>query len=343
MLPAGSEDVDVHQIAVVIPVYRGEDSLRAVVTEVAELDGVRQTDDGHSYEIREILLVHDCGPDRSDRVIRELERDFGSVRAIWLSRNFGQHAATLAGMASSASEWIVTMDEDGQHDPGAIPSMLDTAMSEQAAVVYAQPTNAPSHGMLRNAASRGAKFVFVKVLSSEPQPRFHSYRLMLGEVGRSVAAYGGAGVYLDVALGWVTQRFASCPVAMRDEGERTSGYGLRSLMSHFWRLVLSSGTRPLRLVSILGLVFAVGGVLASVFIVVGRISGRIDVEGWASLSIVMFIGIGMVLFSLGLVAEYVGVTARMALGKPAFLVVNDLADGPLGRGAVAQQDAGPTD
>ena len=78
---------------------------------------------------------------------------------------------------------------------------------------------------------------------------FHSYRLVLGEVGRSVAAYAGAGVYLDVALGWVAGTAATCPVRLRAEGDRPSGYSLRRLLSHFWRMVLTSGTRLLRLVS----------------------------------------------------------------------------------------------
>lgn len=328
-----------HRVAVVIPVYRGAATLTSVVEELLPLAAEQVTGDGHRFAIDEILLVHDCGPDHSDEIIRELDARSETVRPVWLSRNYGQHAATLAGMASSASEWIVTMDEDGQHDPDGIGSMLDVALHERAAVVYAEPTNPASHGWVRNATSNAAKFVFVRLLSSEQQPRFHSYRLVLGEIGRSVAAYGGAGVYLDVALGWVTQRFASCPVALRDEGDRQSGYNLRSLASHFWRLVLSSGTRPLRLVSILGLTFAIVGFLAAATVFVGRLVGWIAVEGWASLSILVLVGTGLVLFSLGLVAEYVGVTARMALGKPAFLVVSDLEHGPLGAASSATNDA----
>ncbi len=87
-----------------------------------------------------------------------------------------------------------------------------------------------------------------------PAADFSSYRLVVGEVGRSVAAYAGPGIYLDVAISWVARRIVTCPVEMRDEGDRPSGYSLRSLVSHFWRLVLSSGTRPLRWVSVLGAV-----------------------------------------------------------------------------------------
>jgi undecaprenyl-phosphate 4-deoxy-4-formamido-L-arabinose transferase len=280
--------------------------------------------------ISEIILVNDCGPGDSDSVIRELADHHDVVRSVWLSRNYGQHAATLAGMASSGGDWICSLDEDGQHDPAFIPAMLDTALAERAAVVYAKPDNSPSHGPFRNATSAFAKWMFVNVLSSETQPGYHSYRLVLGEIGRSLAAYSGRGIYLDVALGWITQSFAHCPVELRDEGDRRSGYSTRSLASHFWRLVLTSGTRPMRIMSAVGAIFAFLGLIGATLVVVGRVTGRIDVEGWSSLAVVIMVGFGLVLFSLGIVAEYIGVTARMAMGQPPYLIVSDEVDGPLG-------------
>lgn len=322
---------DAHSLSIVVPVYRGEATLASLIEEIAPLTAVSRTPGGHHVHVAEVLLVHDCGPDRSDVIIRQLAERYGFVRPIWLSRNFGQHAATLAGMSSSGSDWIVTMDEDGQHDPADIHTMLDVAMGEQASVVYADPINPPPHGMVRNVTSKLAKWTFVRLLSSERQPGYHSFRLVLGEIGRSVAAYSGSGLYLDVGFGWVTSNFASCPVTLRDDGSRKSGYSMRSLLSHFWRLVLTSGTRPLRVVSLVGALFAAAGFIAVAAIVIGRLTGRIDVAGWASLATVMLVGFGLMLFSLGLVAEYVGVSARMALGKPPYLILSDRADGPLGR------------
>src|SRR5262249_34947321 len=159
--------------------------------------------------------------------------------------NFGQHAATLAGMASSTAPWIVTMDEDGQHDPAAIGRMLDVALDEQRMLVYAAPTNPRPHGAFRNGTSRFARWLARRALGRGELGQYHSFRLMVGEIGRSVAAYCGQGVFLDVALSWVVERPALCPVEMRAEGDRPSGYDLRRLISHFWRLVLTSGTRPL--------------------------------------------------------------------------------------------------
>ena len=187
-----------HEVSIVIPVYQGETTLAALVAEIAPMTEVRTSPEGHAYRVIEVLAVYDNGPDDSARVLRELETEYAFFRAIWLSKNFGQHAATLAGMASSGGEWILTSDEDGQHDPSALPTMLDTAMREQCAVVYAKPTNPAPHGVLRNVSFKGAKWILPRLVSSPQALDYHSLRLILGSVGRGVAAYSGAGVYLDV-------------------------------------------------------------------------------------------------------------------------------------------------
>ncbi|MGN6607357.1 MAG: glycosyltransferase [Jatrophihabitans sp.] len=318
-----------HRVSVVIPVYRGEMTLPKLLGELSALREPVRTPDGHQIVVAEVLLVHDHGPDDSARVIREIAAEHDFVRPIWLSRNFGQHAATLAGMASSGSEWIVTMDEDGQHDPTDIGAMIDVALRERAALVYAAPTNRPSHGWWRNTASRGSKRVVMAMIGSDAPTRYHSYRLILGEIGRSVAAYAGPGVYLDVAIGWVTDRVATCPIEVRDEGQRVSGYTLRTLLSHFWRMVLTSGTRGLRLVSVIGSVFALAGLVLAVVLLVAKIEGSQLPQGWTSLIIVVLISTGAVLFSLGVIAEYLGVAVNMAMGKPLYLIVGDEESGPL--------------
>jgi glycosyltransferase involved in cell wall biosynthesis len=320
-----------HRISVVTPVYKGERTLPDLVVEMAALLGPQVTADGHAWELTEWLLVHDNGPDASADTIAALAADHDFIRPIWLSRNFGQHPATLAGMASSSGDWIITLDEDGQHDPAEIGRFLDVALAENAQLVYAEPTNEPPHGVLRNLASKGAKWFFATFLAGGAVQTFQSYRLVLGELGRSVAAYAGAGVYLDVALGWVVSRISHVDVELREEGGRPSGYSMRRLLSHFWRLVLSSGTRGLRVVSGLGVLFGLAGVLFALFIVVSSNMGHHTPEGWTSTMVVVLMSTGAILFSLGVIAEYIGVAVGMAMGKPPYLIISDPGNGPLGR------------
>lgn len=312
-------------ISVVIPVYAGEQTLPAVVGELAELTRGSVTPQGRQFRISEVVLVWDRGPGRSDRTVRALASEFSFVRPVWLARNFGQHAATLAGMTSSSGDWIVTLDEDGQQDPAYIGAMLDRAYETQSQLVYAAPTNDAPHGALRNAASRTAKWLFTRVLAGRDFAEFNSYRLILGEVGRSVAAYTGPGVYLDVALSWVVQGVETEPVISREEGRPASNYSLRKLIAHFGRLVMSSGTRPLMFVSFLGAVFVLVGGFLTAWILLSLIIHDVPVTGWASTMVAILVVGGATLLSLGIIAQYVGTASNMSLGKPLYVVVTDPA------------------
>jgi polyisoprenyl-phosphate glycosyltransferase len=326
-----NKDSTEHTCSVVIPVYRGEHTLTPVLEELRPLTDRQCTPGGRAWRLAEVVLVHDGGPDRSDVVIRRLASVYSFVRPVWLSRNFGQHAATVAGMSSTGSDWIATIDEDGQFDPNDIGLMLDVALDRHAQLVYATPTHPPPHGRVRNLSSSLAKGTVTRLLAARDLPRFSSFRFMIGDIGRGVAAYMGPGVYLDVALTWVFGRIESFPTTFREEYTRPSGYSYRSLLSHFWQLVISAGTRPLRLVSLVGATTTVIGAVLALVILIGHAVGEIDVQGYTSLMIVLLLLGGAILFSLGVIAEYVGAAVRMAMGKPLYLITSDPGDGPLHR------------
>ena len=317
-----------HRVSVVVPVFGGERTLPDLVAEISKLTDANKSPAGHRFQIIELFLVWDCGPDASDDVIRSLTKKYPWLRAIWLSKNFGQHAATLAGMASTSGDWIVTLDEDGQHNPQDIGNMLDVAIRTGSQLVYASPTNAPPHGLLRNLASSITKWVYNRLVPSSQRITFHSYRLVLGEIGRAIAAYCGPDVYLDVAFGWVVRQTDYCPVELRHEG-RPSSYSTKNLVSHFWRMIISSGTRPLRIVTVTGIFTSLVGFSFAVVLAVRRIFAQIPVQGWTSNAVLTLVIGGVTIGSLGVIAEYVGSSVKMAMGKPMYLIVQDTEESPL--------------
>jgi polyisoprenyl-phosphate glycosyltransferase len=324
MMPQDS----VHTISIVIPVYLGELTLEKVVRELAQFEQVSRSNSGHLYHVAEIILVNDCGPDGSAEVIRLLAKEFSLVRPVWLSRNFGQHAATIGGMAASSSDWVVTIDEDGQHDPMDISRLLDCAVGSNMSVVYAKPLNGASHTSFRNLTSSAAKRL-ASVLSGSRGPlSYSSFRFISGELARSVAAYAGPSVYLDVALSWITQDVAAIEVKFRDELRRRSGYSIGRLLGHFWKLAVTTGTRPLRLVSLVGALTGIVGFVLAAKIIFDRVAYGIAAQGWASVFVGILIIGGAVLFSIGIIAEYLGLVVRSVLGQPTYLAVRDPSSTP---------------
>jgi undecaprenyl-phosphate 4-deoxy-4-formamido-L-arabinose transferase len=198
--------------------------------------------------------------------------------------------------------------------------MLDVAIRNSLQLVYVKPVNPPPHGLLRNFFSRCAKKLSRGLLGNRTLGSFNSFRLIDGEIARTLAAYCGGGVYLDVGLFWITGRVGHCPARLRAEAGRPSGYSFIKLIGHFWNLVLTTGTRPLRLITLLG----VGSIVLATFIagyaLYSKFSGRVPVAGWASLLIVVSFFSGAILTALGVIAEYLAVTMGIVMGKPLYVV-----------------------
>jgi len=331
-----SSDPYLATISVVVPVYRGESTIARVVGEIEKFTKLSTTPRGIGYVVSEVLLVNDSGPDNSAEVINLLAESHEWVRPVWLSRNFGQHAATLAGMSSSTSDWIVTIDEDGQHDPARIADLLDKAIDDNSQLVYAKFAGGAPHSRWRNIFSSTAKWFYTKFLSPQDGEFFSSFRLMSGEIGRSVGAYAGSGVYLDVALTWVVDKSVVCEISPRAEYPRQTGFTFKRLLSHFLRLVLSSGTRPLRLVSIIGSLSFLFGVLYATYVLYGRIVDGELVAGWTTVVIIVSTTSGVILLSLGILAEYLGVVVRNAIGRPLYLIRSNPKSDALTRARAAK-------
>jgi glycosyltransferase involved in cell wall biosynthesis len=320
----------VHSVSVVIPVYSGSATLQQVVNELSSLYSEQVTQGGNRYQVAEVILVDDCGVDNSAMVIRELAKVDERVVPVWLTRNYGQHAATVAGMASSSHEWVVTMDEDGQHNPASIGALIDTALLNESPLVYGRENNREPHGFFRNVTSKTVKRLALPLLIDNKNLKyFSSFRLMTGEVARTVGAFAQHGAYLDIALSWIVRTSAVCDVSFRNELRPQSGYTTKKLISHFLRLVVSSGTRPLRLITALGLISFISGVVGAVVVTVGKYAAGYTSNGWASLfSLILILG-GAILLALGVIAEYVGVLVRRSIGLPLYVIGNDTHNGPL--------------
>jgi polyisoprenyl-phosphate glycosyltransferase len=318
-----------HEVGIVIPVYRGETTLPPLLAEIATLHrSETKTPGGYRFRVAEVILVHDCGPDSSDLTITKLCEEYSFVHAVWLARNFGQHAATIAGIANSTSTWIVTADEDGQHSPADIALLLDEALTSKVALVYGVHADGAPHKKWRNLSSRVAKRLAGYAMSTNFES-ISSFRLILGAYGRSVAAYCGPRIYLDVALTWAVPASASTQVSTRPELREKSGYSITTLIRHFLNLVISTGIRPLRLVSSIGVIFSFLGVIGSFFIVVRKFTTDNANPGWASVFMGILVSSGIILLTLGTLAEYIGAILLSSQGRPLYIEVDENARGPL--------------
>lgn len=164
-------------LSVVVPVYSGEKYLPLLVDEVEKV----RTDwklAGHPFEIAELLFVDDNAIDQSSDVIDRLAEQNDWITALHLSRNFGQHPATIAGILHSSGDWVVTMDEDLQHPPSAIVSLLKEVAETGADLIYVRSDDGVHNNAFRDISSRATKGAIEFLSGNSAISKSSSFRLI---------------------------------------------------------------------------------------------------------------------------------------------------------------------
>ncbi|MEO1362187.1 MAG: glycosyltransferase family 2 protein [Pseudomonadota bacterium] len=320
-------------ISIVVPVYAGADHLEALMDEIRKL----KTDlDAQTAPVRlaEVIFVDDASKDGSDKVLQQLAKDTPWVVHLSLSRNFGQHAATVAGILHSSGDWVATLDEDLQHPPERVLDMLRRAIGTGADVVYANAKSGVHDAAIRDLTSRVFKR-FMQWLTGNPKLKyFNSFRLMRGSIGRAVSSVCSHDTYFDVNLSWYTQRIEVEWMELKDERYIQTGksnYSFRSLLGHAWRMLFSSHIKVLRLGAMIGFIVLGISVLGTVLLLTRELlyPDAVQVQGWTSLILsIMFFG-GLSVLMLGIALQYLSTMILKSHGKPTFFVVDRSADADL--------------
>jgi glycosyltransferase involved in cell wall biosynthesis len=307
--PAEPEPIEAG-ISVVVPVYRSEHTLPALVEELARV--LPTLAPRH-----ELILVNDGSPDDSWSVIERLARSYPFVRGIRLMRNYGQHNATLCGMRSARYATTVTMDDDLQHSPDDMRALLDK-LAEGNDVVYGVWTER-KRSWWRAFFAMLAKRAVAWVMGANTVRDMSAFRAIRTQVRRGFASFDGPDVLVDVLLSWGTTRFAAVPISERDRGAGQSNYSFWKLVKVSLLLLTSYTTAPLRFANLVGLFFTLIGLLAFLQVVyVYFVQGSIP--GFSFLAATILVFGGVQLFALGIVGEYLARVFERASGRPPYAV-----------------------
>lgn len=330
-MPPGPGMTGSASIGIVVPVYSGAAHLEALVERVAavrtKLEQARSM-----VRLEELIFVDDGAIDASPALIDALAARHPWIVALHMSRNYGQHAATVAGVMHSSADWIVTMDEDLQHPPEQVLRLLHHAVSTGSDVIYARPAAAVHGAASRDATSRLFKRGMV-ILTGDPNlPNYNSFRMIRGPIARATASVVNHDTYFDVCLSWFTLRTSTLTMELTDirfRGEGRSGYSFTALLRHAGRMIFSSQLRVLRWAFLLGIGVLALSILAGLMWAAVRITaddpGRI-VPGWTSLAILITFFGGLGTFLMGLLLQYVSSLVLRAHGKPSYFLIDRSRD-----------------
>ena len=286
------------KISFVIPCYRSEHTLPHVIAEIEQ-----KMKEMAQYEYN-VFLINDCSPDNTLEVVRELCETHENIKGISFAKNFGQHAALMAGLRHSDGDYVVCLDDDGQTPADEVDKLIDK-LEEGYDAVYAKYDH-KQHSTFRNLGSK-VNELMTRVLLEKPKDLYiSSYFAVRRFVVEDMIRYGNSYPYVIGLVLRATKNITNVPVNHREREEGTSGYTLKKLLNLWFNGFTAFSVKPLRIATAIGCGCAGIGFLYGLYTIVKRFINPAVPMGFSALmSAIVFFG-GMIMILLGMIGEYIG-------------------------------------
>ncbi len=286
-------------LSFVIPCYHSAATLPAVARQIRQ---TVLTDGRYDYEI---LLVNDNPADDTWREICRLKQEDPKIFGICMSRNFGQASALMAGYRHVRGDIVVSLDDDGQTPPAEMFRLID-ALDEDTDIVYASYP-AKHHSAFRNFGSRVNDWMATWLMGKPKDLYMASYyaarRFVIDEMVKCENPFP----YVDGLAVRSTCRFKNVPIDHQDRTEGESGYTFMKLLRLWLNGFTAFSVKPLRVATVMGMVFSLVGFLCAMLVIVRKIILLDGIDaGWSSIVSIVLLLDGILMMMLGLVGEYVG-------------------------------------
>lgn len=299
-------------VSFVIPCYRSQNTIELVINEIKQTLGTQKD---YDYEI---VLVNDCSPDDTFSVIAKKAKEDSHIIGINLAKNFGQHAALMAGFNQAMGDIVVCLDDDGQTPADEVMSLLDK-LKEGYDVVYASYEE-KQHSGFRNFGS-WINGKMTEIMLDKPKTlSVTSYFAMKRFVMEEMLRYRYCYPYVIGLVLRTTKNVCNVPVKHRQRQEGDSGYTIRKLLGLWMNGFTSFSVKPLRLATWFGVFSATAGFLYLLYIVIKYFVSPTAPVGWSSTTAIILMLGGVILVVLGLIGEYVGRIYMCANAAPQYVI-----------------------
>ncbi len=299
-------------ISFVIPCYRSEKTLEQVVNEINETMTSLE-----AYDF-EIILVNDCSPDQTFSVIEHLCTKYPNICGVNLAKNFGQHAALMAGFHQAHGEILVCLDDDGQTPANEVGKLFD-AIEAGADVVYAKYEH-KKHSLFRNFGSWLNEQMAYALLGKPKDLYVSSYFAARKFVLDEMMNYKNPYPYIIGLVLRTTKNIVNVSVNHRNREVGNSGYTIAKLIGLWFNGFTAFSAKPLRIATMSGTICAMIGFLYGIYTIFKKFfNPEVPMGFSAMMTAIMFIG-GMLMLMLGLVGEYIGRMYICMNNSPQFVV-----------------------
>ena len=311
------------RLSVIIPVYNEEAVLPALFERLyVSLDALQLT-----YEI---VFVNDGSKDRSVALLREqFERRPRETRVVLFHANFGQHSAIMAGFSYARGDYVITLDADLQNPPEEIGKLVDKLKEgfDYVGTIRRQRQDV----LWRRLFSRAINKLRERITPVRITDQGCMMRGYARSVGTALNHTREINTFIPALAALYAMRPVEVPIAHEERHAGQSKYSMYSLIRLNFDLITGFSVVPLQLFSMIGMAVATMSALLVAYLFVRRLIVGPEAEGVFTLFGVVFFLIGVALFGIGLLGEYVGRIYAQVRERPRYIVEAVLEDDSEGR------------
>lgn len=305
------------KISFVIPCYNSTNTIASVVEEIKNVMAGEMSK--YDYEI---VLVNDGSPDRTtyNAILDIVERE-KHIKGVNLSRNFGQPSAVMAALNQTVGDYVVCGDDDGQTPFNELPKLF-AKIEEGYDLVEARYNIREKRSLFRKLGTILNEGMASWLIAKPKGLELTTYWAVRRFVVDEMIAYPNSYPYLGGLMLRVTQNVCNVDVSHRKRLSGSSGYSFKKMLELWLNGFTSFSLKPLRLMSVIGMMVAIIGFIYGSIIVVRKIIDPTTLMGYSSIMAVNLFMFGVLFFFLGLIGEYVG-RIYISLNKAPQFVIKD--------------------
>lgn len=287
-------------LSFVIPCYRSENTIEKVVDEI-----IKTVSERPEYDY-EIIAVNDCSPDNVYTVLKSLAKSNKRIRVVSLARNMGKHSAVMAGYSCAKGDYIVNLDDDYQSPAYELWKLMEPLQNDECDVATAVYYQKKEKRFKRFGSD--VNLWMTNVLLDKPKNiRMENFSVMRRFVCDEILKYKNPYPYLEGLIFRVTKNVKAISMEQRDRAdENLSGFTLKKSLSLFINGLTAFSVKPLRISSLIGILFALFGFLFGLFIIIKKILNPAIAIGYSSIMAIILFSSGLTMLLLGLIGEYLG-------------------------------------
>jgi glycosyltransferase involved in cell wall biosynthesis len=300
-------------ISVIVPVYKAENCLQELYNRL------KNTLEQITSDF-EIILIEDCGGDRSWDVIVKLAREDSRVKGFQFSRNFGQHYGITAGLDYCGGDWVVVMDCDLQDQPEEILRLYAKAQEGYDVVLARRGVRKDT--WIKRLGSRIFNKLFCYLADIQYDSEVANFRIISKKVVESCRLMREQLRFFGGLVEWVGFSTTSVDVQHGERFHGKSTYTFKKLCKLAGDAIIAHSDKPLRMSVRFGFIMSLLAFFYGIYILLRHLMFNSLLTGWSSLIVsIYFIG-GIIIAILGIIGIYLGKTFEETKKRPLYIIAN---------------------